>query len=1163
MPEIAQQPPPRKFSLRRWMLRFLVAAVTLCIVVFAVVEIVLSTSIPRRIVIAQVQQVLGLRITADSVSTGWLGHTTLRNVTVSLPLAEHAFLQMPELRVTHTVLPIVLLTQSVDIQSIALDQPRIYVTQDRDGRWNLQDVVRILLRIGGNGQPQSNQQSSPLVLPRVALGDGEIDVKDSMGRQAIIAPLNVSGLSILPLVWQYDASCDTAMGAHLKLTGRVAPNDNFSHELNFSASNLASLLKPWIADFDPAASVTGHWRGAKTADGVAGRLQLRSLNYEGVSAEQGDVAIAAAGDSITASASRLVVHVGNGLLASFAVTGGSFSLDSTAAKANALEISALNGRILANGSIGFADQSGALHVEWKTLAPIPTIRSSGSFDAMLRGNWPDQKSLKVDVATTGMAAQGNYAAHIVLAGGGKAWNAANWTVTAPTLQWSGKQPVVLDHLAAHLATLPGQITLADVSLPGSNSVAGEGRLRFDQQNPFSSAYNWWLFLQGQNWTIPHGAGASLAFGFNAWGDHTQIRLQQAFGIVGRIYAGLEGYYRYGESKPVDLNLSVCELPAPVAGSPDVIQGKVRGDGVLAGTLFPLSLDARGQFHGDQIVIDDRPPQQFKLKFTAGLHDQFFQFHTEELSLLGGEWSLHGQIPARDSAHGDSPDITLRVHDLPLANVGDLIHQNRIGGIAAGSLELDIDEPALDQISGAGHFQATDVRARQFQADSISTEVSVQDGLLELSPIDLKLSEGRAQAKVSAKLSNPQLLTASLDATGWPVDIGQARAVIAANTQNLVIDASTQSANGQVTFDASATLRDRPLLTADGKLGVAGRVVNLQSLNAKILEGDASGSATVDIDHPLASRGTLRWDALNLSELASYNNIYQTGAGFLTGRADLAPTTDPRALGPLMLDIAAVGQSVKFRSVQFTEAHLPIYFDTDRAVLSGGKINIGGGNIALFARASLHQEGTLSTLVEANLDNLDLEQLLHAADTSEADKFKSYPGRLSGLISVVGDPRDRLQLFGSASLQIHDSDLGNFGPFAVLYDTMHLGGTVGKKVGEGTLEARYDNDNLIISSLRYYNRGIDAYGLATIQNLSRAPKSALSGELVGTYQPLKNINLPFFADANKIFSVLQANLTSIVIGGTLEHGHQTYVPESAAAIGSAMRTFLVGDVPEPK
>jgi hypothetical protein len=1162
MTQTVAQPQTHRSSLRRWTLRFLVAALTLIIVIVVVTQIVLGTAIPRQIVVAQVQRILGLHITAKEVSTGWFGHTTLRDVTVSLPLAEHAFLEMPELRVDHTILPILLITQSIDIKSIALDHPKVYVTQDRDGRWNLEDVAQTLSRLGSSGPSPSGQPNSPLVLPKIDLRDGEIDITDNASRHATIAPLVVVGKPANALVWNYDVSCKTESGAQITLIGRVAPNDNFSHEVAFSLSHLDSLAKPWVANFDPNAAVEGNWRGAQTADGIAGRLQLRSVKY-GEASTEGTIDISASGARAAATIASLTFRAGGSSFKSFKVTSGALSIDSNNATCNGLQISGLDGRALVNGSFAFADQSGDLHADWNALQPVPTVSSSGSIDTKLRSNWPDQRVVNVEIRTNGSAAANTYKSVIALNGSGKSWDAANWTLTAPTLQWSGKQSVVLDHLIAHFATTPGQLTLADINLPGTNTLVGGGGLTFDHKKFFDPNYNWWLYLQGQNWAIPNLPPASLAFGVNAWGDQAQIRLEQVFGIVGRIFAGVDGYYRFTKPKPVDLDLSICELPAPVGNAPDIIQGKVRGEGVLSGTAFPLSLDASGQLHGEQIVFDNRPPQRIDVKCTAALHHDLFAFDTEELSLFGGQWSMHGQIPARDKKHGDAPDITVRVHDLPLANIGDLVDQPGIAGLAAGSLEVDIDEPALNQITGSGHFQAKDVRVRQFKADSAAGDVSLHDGLLEVSPIKLQLNAGHATAKLSTKLSNPLLLTASLDASDWPVSAGPVTAVVSAKTENLSIDAGAQSANGQLHFGASATLQGRPLLAGDGSVGVSGRVINLQKLNAKILDGSASGSATVDIDHPLDARGTLRWDALNLSELAGYNNIYQSAAGFLTGRADLSPTNDSRALGPLMLDIASVGQAGRFRSVQFTELHLPIFFDTDRAVLSGGKIDVAGGSIGLFGRASLHIQDAVSTLVEAKLDDLDLEQLFHAADKSEADKIKSYPGRLSGTVSIVGDPRDKLQLFGQASLQIHDSDLGNFGPFAALYNTMHLGGNAGKAIGEGTVEARFDNDSLIVSSLRYFNRGVDAYGLATIGSISKYPDCPLSGEVVGTLAPLRNIKLPFFADADKIFSVLQTNLTSIVLGGTLEPGKQTYVPESAAAIGSAMRTFLLGDVPQPK
>ena len=75
--------------MRRWSLRILIALAILLIVVVAVTQAVLSlTDIPDRIVLKQVQQQLGLRMTAASVDTGWFGSTVLKDVTLSLPLAE-------------------------------------------------------------------------------------------------------------------------------------------------------------------------------------------------------------------------------------------------------------------------------------------------------------------------------------------------------------------------------------------------------------------------------------------------------------------------------------------------------------------------------------------------------------------------------------------------------------------------------------------------------------------------------------------------------------------------------------------------------------------------------------------------------------------------------------------------------------------------------------------------------------------------------------------------------------------------------------------------------------------------------------------------------------------------------------------------------------------
>ena len=73
--------------MRRWSLRILIALLVLLIIAICVTQAVLWTDVPQRIVLAQVQKQLGLRMDAKSVTTGWFGRTDLKEVTMSLPLA--------------------------------------------------------------------------------------------------------------------------------------------------------------------------------------------------------------------------------------------------------------------------------------------------------------------------------------------------------------------------------------------------------------------------------------------------------------------------------------------------------------------------------------------------------------------------------------------------------------------------------------------------------------------------------------------------------------------------------------------------------------------------------------------------------------------------------------------------------------------------------------------------------------------------------------------------------------------------------------------------------------------------------------------------------------------------------------------------------------------
>ena len=138
-PTVEQAVRPKR-RWRRWALFGVAGIVLLFLIVVIGGEIVFATDIPRNLVVNALQSQLGLRVSAMSVSTGWLGHTTLRDVTVTLPLADQAFLTIPEAHVQHSTLPWLLMTGQMVIHRISSDHVELDVLQDAQGTWNLQQV---------------------------------------------------------------------------------------------------------------------------------------------------------------------------------------------------------------------------------------------------------------------------------------------------------------------------------------------------------------------------------------------------------------------------------------------------------------------------------------------------------------------------------------------------------------------------------------------------------------------------------------------------------------------------------------------------------------------------------------------------------------------------------------------------------------------------------------------------------------------------------------------------------------------------------------------------------------------------------------------------------------------------------------------------------------
>ena len=279
--------------MRRWLFRIFMVFLVLLVLCIATVQIVLSTNIPRNLVLGQLQQTLGLRIAADSFSTGWWGQTVLRDVSISLPLAGDSFLKVKSLTAKHTMLPAILFGRGVKVVSLDFDAPELLVRQDSTGRWNVAEVAELLRRTGGGQQAAAASAAKPdrVEIPRIDLHDGTIRIIDRDSRTAIVRPLRITGQPEGPLVWRYDMTAGPIDRPQLHLTGKLAPGGEWRHEIDLAVSDIEPWLRPWVADSQlrdqiRQTSIKGQWRGEWSNGALNALLQVTD-SHIGMSTAKG------------------------------------------------------------------------------------------------------------------------------------------------------------------------------------------------------------------------------------------------------------------------------------------------------------------------------------------------------------------------------------------------------------------------------------------------------------------------------------------------------------------------------------------------------------------------------------------------------------------------------------------------------------------------------------------------------------------------------------------------------------------------------------------------------------------------------------------------------------------------------------------------------------
>jgi hypothetical protein len=168
-----------------------------------------------------------------------------------------------------------------------------------------------------------------------------------------------------------------------------------------------------------------------------------------------------------------------------------------------------------------------------------------------------------------------------------------------------------------------------------------------------------------------------------------------------------------------------------------------------------------------------------------------------------------------------------------------------------------------------------------------------------------------------------------------------------------------------------------------------------------------------------------------------------------------------------------------------------------------------------------------------------------------------PGKVAGSFVLIGSPQGRDTLFGNGSVKITDSNLVNLGAIRALYNLMHIGADSASNNGLGSFDLRLDNNTLTLENARYFNRGVQVRARAELKDIWNLPDSPLDGVVIGSLRPLKDIKLPYMADADRILNALQQDLTAVRVKGSARR--YEVVPISLDQAGETMRNVILGEV----
>jgi hypothetical protein len=1199
--------------MRRWLIRISIGVAALIVLVIVVVQLVLWSSLPKKIVLGQIEKELGLRISADSLSAGWFGNAELTNVTLGLPLQSSSFLTVKSLKIKLNSLIGLALGNAIAVDSITIDRPDVVIVQNSQGQWNLQQVADLLGKaLGSNTAQQSTQSTGVPKLPIVSLIDGTVTITNNQKHTVTLAPLSVDGRPSCALVWKYDVKIAKAIA----VTGVVAPGGNWQHQITLVVHDLDPLVKSWGIPTTYDAAVKAVWNGQFAGGKIVGNLEMdqvtaKNLPTLGNVSIGGSLDVQAAGGVVTVRPDKIQLTTGLPALPDIGVHSGSIVSDAAGIHAKSVKVSMLGGMANLDGQFNVATKDTQLQATWSGLSLANRTVQSGSLTASLRQPFANQPVIHVELNSDGTvgdavadnAPSSRWTAKVDLTGQGTSWQTIDWVLAAPKLAYiTPKQTYDLSSLSASVAqrTPAGEkspvLELTDLSLPAPSAGSSAPDLLASAKIDFNTM-QWHVNATDRFATHFQETPINVDAELKAHGSSKRFDLETFSLSMADTKIIADGSYDAGRSYdkndpgPLALHVELSQSSRSVPNSP--VQGTMSGEFKVVGDLFKKDptepatrpdqdpgfhfrpyLTTTGELLSNDLVVLGYPVGTVDIKLAGNTVTLKSEHpHTEikstDFMLFDAPWNISAVYPNKDK----SLEIDLSVKRLSLEELSKVAKVPGITGeIASAKWSLVTWGTSLDAIDMTSEYHLAGVSAHSISADKIDANATLHQGVLQLNPLVARSGDGTTTTTATFDLNNARHLITETTVDHWPTPLITGAAAVTSAHTNLDIDLkypkpASLSAGTQIGASGTLTATTDFLIHTGAKTttlahshldaDIHNRAIEIKTLAGNVLNGTFTGEMNLDLNRPLEATGQVRWQNLDATTLATVIPGLSGFVGNFSGTITVAPAThEPRPLLPVRVDVNVASEGGHFRSVNIGGNHLlalhaVAYADVDRAILDHSDLYVAGGVVHGWGRVGT--EGGVSSQVTMDFDNLDLNQLAHI----EPSIKNPMPGRLSGHIGLIRSGPSASQLLAMGHLNLTQTDLVNFGPIAALYNIMNVGGGGTKPTGYGTVDMAFEQSTLRVTSFRFFNRGIDAYGVPTVGpiNYTDFDLTPIGGQIAGTARPLKDTRVPLLADFDQVFSAFQSNLSTINIGGTI--GNPSYTIATLADIGNAMRQLLVG------